>query len=128
MTYYNLPQWFDSYWLKDAHTQHQKASFPAVNIREQDEAFVLEVVAPGLKKEDFTVSLEENILSISYEADKGAEGKWVKREFVPASFNRRFELPKKGVDADSLQASYEQGILRIQLPKKEARKLEIAVG
>lgn len=128
MTYYNLPQWFDSYWLKDAHTPKRDTGFPAVNIQELENAYVLEVVAPGLSKEDFSVSLEENILSIGFEREQENEGKWVKREFVPASFNRRFELPKKGVDADSLQATYEQGILRIQLPKKEAKKLEIAVA
>jgi HSP20 family protein len=100
---------------------------PAANIMEQNEAFYLEIAAPGLTKEDFKINLENNILTISAEIEdqKREEGKnYSRKEFYYGSFSRSFTLPKT-VDLDMIKAEYEQGILKIALPKKDEARVEI---
>lgn len=98
---------------------------PSVNIRENAEEFIIEVAAPGLKKEDFKVNVEQNILTISAEKeeeDEQREQRYTRREYVYNSFTRSFTLPEY-VIGEEINARYEQGVLRISLPKKEeARK------
>ena len=96
----------------------------ATNVVETDEAYRLEVVAPGLECENFNIQLEENQLSISAKrkAQKMEEGTTYKRrEFNFTSFKRSFELPET-VDVTAITANYEDGILMVQLPKKESAK------
>jgi HSP20 family protein len=100
---------------------------PAANIIEQNEAFYLEIAAPGLSKEDFKINLENNILTISSEIEdqKREEGKnYTRKEFYYGSFSRSFTLPKT-IDLDSIKAEYEQGILKIALPKKDEARVEM---
>ena len=96
-----------------------------VNIQETDSAYELHVVAPGLSKEDFKISLDKNILSIAYDkkeesqepaAEKAA--KWLKNEYHFRSFKRSFTLNEK-VDTAGINAKYNDGILYVTLPKKE---------
>lgn len=109
------------------------SNVPAVNIHETNDAFHLELVAPGLKKEDFKVSLEKGLLTISYEKKTEAENKDYKthrREFSFASFKRSFNVDDK-INADSIEAKYDNGILKLLLPKKEEVKVspkEIAIN
>ncbi len=92
-----------------------------VNIKETDNAYELHVVAPGLTKEDFKISLDENILKISFEQkeeNKATEGKWLRNEYRFRSFKRSFTL-NDGINTDGINAKYNDGILNITLPKKE---------
>lgn len=96
-------------------------TYPPVNIRETREAYLLDVMVPGLSKEDLKINLDKNVLTIS--AEKQAEQKsedqqQIRREFSFRSFKRSFTLDET-VDAEKIQARYENGILQLQLPKKE---------
>ena len=105
----------------------RRFSDPAANIIENPESFQLDLAAPGMKKEDFKINLENNILTISSEVEeeKLEEGKnYTRKEFSYGSFTRSFTLPKI-IDLDKIKADYEDGILRMLLPKKEEAKLEI---
>jgi HSP20 family protein len=100
---------------------------PAANIIEQEDGFYLEIAAPGLTKEDFKINLENNIMTISSEIEdqKREEGKnYTRKEFYYGSFSRSFTLPKT-IDLDKIKAEYEQGILKIALPKKDEARVEM---
>ncbi|MFH1160040.1 MAG: Hsp20/alpha crystallin family protein [bacterium] len=100
---------------------------PTANIMEKPEGFELEIAAPGLKKEDFKINLENAVLTISSEMEdeKREEGKnYTRKEFYYGSFSRSFTLPKS-VDTEKIKADYDNGILRIDLPKKAESTLEI---
>lgn len=105
---------------------------PPVNIHETADAFHIELVAPGLKKEDFKVSVEKGLLTISYEKKTEAETKDYKthrREFSFSSFKRSFNIDEQ-IDADKIVAKYDNGVLNLSLPKKQevkAQPKEIAI-
>jgi len=104
--------------------QTHQHSFPAVNVLESEDSFKIELAAPGLKKEDFKVNIHENTLTISTENKTETEekvGKYTRKEFNYASFKRSFTLPKS-VDGEKIVASYNDGILGLELPKKEEAK------
>ena len=108
-------------------------NLPAVNVKEVEDAFQIEVAAPGLKKENFKLSLHENRLTISAHQEDNKEEKTEKfsrQEFNYSSFQRTFTLPKN-VDGEKIEASYTDGILHVGLPKKEELRpaiKEIAVA
>lgn len=95
---------------------------PPVNIKESDAYFLVEVVAPGLKKEDFNIEVENGLLTISSEAkaERVEEnvGKYTRKEFTAASFKRAFTLPET-VNEEAINANYSDGILVLTLPKIE---------
>lgn len=101
-------------------------SIPAVNIKETKGAFEVEMAAPGMTKNDFKIELEGNLLTISSETNNQTEEKegdrYSRREFSYQSFRRSFTLPKEVVDADRINAKYEDGVLRLLIPKKEEAK------
>lgn len=100
---------------------------PSVNIRENEENFMLDLAAPGLKKEDFKINLDNNVLTISSEMKEENEEKnekFTRREFYFNSFSRSFTLPKT-IDLDKIKADYKDGILSIALPKREEAKVAI---
>jgi HSP20 family protein len=105
---------------------------PAVNIAETDGEFHIELAAPGLKKDDFKVNLDKNVLTISVEkkSENVEEGKkYSKREYSYNSFVRSFTLPET-VDHSKIEATYNDGILVLNIAKKEEAKIqarEIAV-
>ena len=105
---------------------------PAVNIAETENEFHIELAVPGLKKEDFKISLEKNVLSVSAEkkAEDKVEGKkFSKREYNYTSFVRSFTLPET-VDHSKIDAEYTDGILKLNVAKREDAKIqtrEIAV-
>lgn len=104
----------------------KRFSDPAANIIESNESFQLDIAAPGMKKEDFKIDLENNILTISSEVEdaKREEGKnYTRKEFYYGSFSRAFTLPKT-IDTDKIKADYENGILKIALPKKDEARVE----
>ncbi len=103
-----------------------RTTIPAVNIRETNENFEVEMAAPGMKKSDFKIELDGNLLTINSEATKQTEEndgeRYTRREFSYQSFQRSFTLPKEVVDADKINARYEDGVLRLLIPKKEEAK------
>jgi HSP20 family protein len=96
-------------------------TFPAVNIRENERDFEVEIAVPGKKKEDFNIEVDNNVLTVSLEYKKEEEIKednYTRREFSFNSFKRAFTLPET-VNEEKINASYTNGILRFTLPKKE---------
>ncbi|MGN6181779.1 MAG: Hsp20/alpha crystallin family protein [Mucilaginibacter sp.] len=110
----------------------QLSQVPAVNIAETENQFEIELAVPGLKKEDFKINLEKNVLSVSAEkkAENIEEGKkYSKREYNYTSFTRSFTLPES-VDYSKIDAEYVDGILKLNVAKREEAKIqtrEIAV-
>ncbi|WP_158605909.1 Hsp20/alpha crystallin family protein [Taibaiella sp. KBW10] len=106
---------------------------PPVNIYEMEQGFNIEVMAPGVAKEDIKLSVLDHILTISYDKSEPAKetsGKLLRNEFGVKSFKRSFTLGEK-VDAGKINASFENGILKIALSKKEVIKpaqVEIAIN
>lgn len=99
-------------------------SLPRVNIVETDEDFTVEMAAPGMKREDFHVELDNGTLVIWSELSDNKEennASYTRREFSYESFRRIFHLPNT-VEADKIRAKYEDGILRLMIPKKEEAK------
>src|ERR1051326_6639155 len=95
-----------------------------VNIKETEKDYVVEVVAPGLNKEDFTVSLDDNILTVSFEKkeeQKVENEKVIRNEYKYQSFKRSFTVDEK-IDADNISAQYVNGVLTLNLPKREEVK------
>ncbi len=93
-----------------------------VNIHETDKSYDLQLVAPGIKKEDFKISVDKNILTISYEHKEEnkeqQDGKLLRSEYKVSSFKRSFTLNEK-IDAAQISARYADGLLHISLAKKE---------
>jgi HSP20 family protein len=112
-------------------TRNCNSCNPPANIYEQDNTFFIELAAPGYAKDDFNISLEQQVLSISA-AEKHRETeneKYLRREFGTGEINKRFVLPKT-VDNDNIKADYQNGILKIHIPVKKEVKLsrEIAIS
>jgi HSP20 family protein len=95
---------------------------PSVNIKETDASYVLDLAVPGLKKEDFTIELDDDVLTISSEVSAAKEDSkkdtFTRKEFSYASFKRSFTLPEN-VDVTAINAAYTNGVLSIEIPKKE---------
>ena len=100
-------------------------TLPAVNIKEDNDGFEVEVAVPGFGKKDFKIDLNNSILTISSEKKKEnetSEGQqFTRREFSYQSFSRSFTLPQT-VESDKIVARYENGILKVDIPKKEEVK------
>lgn len=113
-------------------TYNSSMNNPAVNILETNDAYELEFNVPGRKKEDFKITVDKNILTVSFEKkeeQKEETKKFIKREFVTKTFKRSFTLDEK-INPDDINAKYEDGLLHLTLPKKEEVKVmpkEIAV-
>ena len=101
-------------------------TLPAVNVKETQENFEVEMAAPGMKKEDFKVELNNNILTISSEQrnehEEKENDKYSRKEFSYQSFQRSFQLSREAVDADNILAKYENGVLHLTIPKREEVK------
>lgn len=98
--------------------------FPPVNIVEKGNAYHLEVAAPGMEKTDFTLKLDGTLLTISAakkEEVRDETLKSIRKEFSYKGFKRSFTLDEK-IDATNIAAKYENGILKVDLPKKEEAK------
>ncbi|MFK5959090.1 MAG: Hsp20/alpha crystallin family protein [Lutibacter sp.] len=100
---------------------------PAINVKENEEGFEIEVAAPGFSKKDFEVAITDDILTISAENNKinnEEEGDYSRREFHYNSFNRSFTLPKSIDFNKKIDAKYNNGVLRVHLEKLEILKSE----
>jgi len=99
-------------------------SLPKVNIKEDENGFVVEMAAPGMDKDDFNIKLDNNLLTVSSEKEEGQLGKdetYTRKEFSYQAFHRSFTLPNS-VNGEKIGASYKNGILSIFIPKKEEAK------
>ncbi|MDW3645557.1 MAG: Hsp20/alpha crystallin family protein [Bacteroidia bacterium] len=108
----------NSFWEKNF---IRGVSFPAVNVRETNENFEIEMAIPGLRKEDMDIKIENGMLTISSEKKSEREEKeenFTRKEFNYSSFLRSFSLPEN-VDQEDINASYAEGILTVVLAKKE---------
>jgi HSP20 family protein len=92
-----------------------------VNLRETDKSYEMELVAPGLRKEDLKVNIQGNVLTVGFEHkeehEQNKEG-WLRKEYKRQSFTRSFSLDDN-VDANKINAEYKDGVLHLSLPKKE---------
>jgi HSP20 family protein len=110
---------FPSLLGNDVATSNSKAYTP-VNISKSDVGYTMEVIAPGLEKEDFKISLEKNILTISADKKQDTEeneGKVIRNEYMFQSFKRSFTLDEK-IDGEAISAKYVNGVLTLNLPRK----------
>lgn len=123
---------FDDFFSRDIwnwgmnNTSSTNTTIPLVNIKETADNFEVEMAAPGMNKEDFKVEVDGNVLTITSERKNENEIKegdrYTKREFSYQSFQRSFQLPKEVVDSEKIEAKYENGVLRLLVPKKEEAK------
>jgi len=118
----NLNRFFDdSFWGSDAFVNRSQVP---VNIRETETSYEMELVAPGLKKQDFNLNVAGDVLTISFEhkEENKQENKnegWLRQEYKKQSFSRTFTLDAT-VDAAKIEGRYEDGVLYLHLPKKES--------
>ena len=100
-------------------------TLPSVNIKDSNDAFEVEMAAPGMDKKDFNIELNNDLLTISSEKKSEKEtkeaGTYTRKEYSYQSFSRSFTLPGI-VEHDKISAKYENGVLRINIPKKEEAK------
>lgn len=132
-----LSRFFEDDWTTNFHKDESLArtSLPSINISETAEAFMLEMAAPGMKKEDFSVALKNNTLVIKAERtaenEENESPKYIRKEFSYHTFQRSFTLNHNMVESEQIKAKYEDGILYLNLPKKEevkekpAKRIEI---
>jgi HSP20 family protein len=124
-----LSNWLDDIFNRDLPSVFNSnfntgITLPKVNIKETADAFMVEMAVPGLKKSDFHIDLDNQVLAISTERkeeNEHTEENYTRREFGYSSFKRTFNLPES-VNDEKINANYEDGILSILLPKKEEAK------
>jgi HSP20 family protein len=126
----NLPSFVDEFFGDDLFNrffnENENVTVPSVNIKEGKEDYSIEVAAPGFEKKDFKVDLNNNVLEISSEKEikeESKDEKVMRREFRYSSFKRTFTLPDTA-DTDKIKASYKDGILSINIPKKDEAKVK----
>lgn len=127
--YSNVSTWLDDIFNRDLPSVFTSnfntgMSVPKVNIKETADAFMIEVAVPGLKKSDFKLDLDNQVLTISTESKEENEHKeenYTRREFGYSAFKRTFTLPDS-VNDEKINANYTDGILSVLLPKKEEAK------
>jgi HSP20 family protein len=128
-----IDDFFTRNWLDSSLSNWRSsgATLPAVNIMETNDAFVIEVAAPGMNREDFHVELDNNILTIGSQRetnveDNSKQGTYSRREFSYQAFQRSFSLPENKVEGEKIEAKYTDGILVVTVPKKEEAKVKPA--
>jgi HSP20 family protein len=132
-----IPSLFDDFFTRDwldsslANWKVSGATLPAVNVKESNDDFQIEVAAPGMTRDDFKVELDNNVLTISSEREqkneeKDEKGNYTRREFSYQSFQRSFSLPESKVLGDKISARYSDGILYVTVPKSEEAKVKPA--
>ena len=115
---------FNNFFRNDYHEDYVKndGKTPATNVFETDKEFKLEVLLPGFTKEDLQLNVHNSVLTIKVEKEKKEENaeayKYAHREFDAYNFEKQYKLPKT-VDNEKIEAKFENGILNVQLPKKE---------
>ena len=118
----SLSNLVDDFFKSDVVENKEKFVVPPVNIKEQNNAFAVEMALPGVSKDDIEIAVDSGVLSVSSRKTEKSEdeqkGGFWKREFSFSSFKRLFKLPKS-VDQDNIKADYQDGVLKIDIPKLE---------
>ena len=125
----SLPSWFDDVLGKSFGNEFMSnfntgITLPAVNVMDTDNEFVVEMAVPGLKKSDFKIDIDNHILSVGAETKSETNEdneNYTRREFGYSSFKRTFAIPDS-VENEKIHAGYNDGILKITLPKREEAK------
>jgi HSP20 family protein len=107
--------------------QSRTSSMPAVNIKEDEKKYSLELAVPGMDKKDLKIDINEDVLTISSESKNETEENrdgYKRKEFSYSSFCRSFYIPEN-VNRDKIEANYKDGILTVGLPKQEEEKSKI---
>lgn len=115
---------FDSIFNDTFFNDRMVTCVPAANISETDNHYHVELAAPGLKKEDFKISLDRNVLHISVEqqsSNEETQKNYSKREYSYNSFVRSFTLPDSA-NAEDIEAAYTDGVLKLDIAKREEAK------
>jgi HSP20 family protein len=124
----SLRSLFENFWGNDL-TDYDvvgKSKIPAVNVKDKEDKYEIEVAAPGFKKDDFNISVENRILTISAEQKEEKEEKkenYTRREFEAITFARSFALPEN-TDENKILGHYENGVLTVTVPKLQEKKPE----
>jgi HSP20 family protein len=125
-----FPTLFDDFfrpwneWFDNGSVINRTLNIPAVNITENKDHFNVSLAVPGMKKDDFNIDIEGNMLTISCAKEEKKEekdNKFTRKEFNYSSFSRSFTLPED-VNKEKIEAHYEDGVLKMNLPKKEEAK------
>ena len=125
-----MPSVFDDFfkpwneWFDNGGFFGKTMNVPAVNITEHTNEFLVSLAAPGLKKDDFNIDVDGNMLTISSEKEENKEEKdkkFTRKEYNYTSFSRSFTLPDE-IAKDKIIAKYEDGVLKLTLPRKEEAK------
>jgi len=106
---------------------NRTSSMPAVNIKENEKSFILELAVPGMDKKDLKIDINEDVLTISSESKNESEEEkdgYKRKEFSYSSFCRSFYIPEN-VSKEKIGANYKDGILNVELPKMEEEKSKI---
>ena len=123
---FNMPNFFDDDFLPVLNSR--TSSMPAVNIKEDEKHFALDLAIPGMKKEDLNIDINEDVLTISSESKnettEESDG-YKKKEFNYTSFCRSFYIPEN-VNREKIEAAYKDGILTVSLPKLEEEKKNLS--
>ncbi len=122
-----MPNLFDDFFRDWSVTNFSdtNTTLPAVNIKEDDNGFSIEVAAPGMEKKDFKIDFDKDLLTISSEKNIENEEKgdnYTRKEYSYQSFTRSFRIPENTVDGEKITANYKNGELLISIPKKEEVK------
>ena len=125
-----MPSVFDDFfkpwneWFEGGSLLSRTMKVPAVNITEQKNEYLVSLAAPGLKKENFKINVDGNMLTISSEKEENKEQKdkkFTRKEYSYSSFSRCFTLPEE-INQAKIEAKYEDGVLKISLPRREEAK------
>jgi HSP20 family protein len=122
-----FPEILDTDFLKSKNLMFEDNWLPAINVKENNENFDIEVAAPGFSKEDFEITITDDVLTISAKNEKNTEEKeedYTRKEFYYNAFNRSFTLPKSIDFSKKIKAKYENGVLRVHLDKLDIIKSE----
>jgi HSP20 family protein len=120
--------WFEDFFapVQNSSNNRFRASVPAVNIAEDENKYEIEFAVPGLTKSDFSINLENDLLIVKTEKDNNSQetnSNYTRKEFNFSSFQRTFTIPESA-DGDKIKAEYKDGILSIEIPKKEEAKVK----
>lgn len=120
-----LRPWND--WFEGRELWSRASSLPPVNISEEENQFLVSLAVPGMKKEDFKIDLNNNMLTISNESEEERveeEKSYTRKEYNYSGFSRSFTLPE-GIETEKIEAKYEDGVLKILLPRTEESKMKV---
>ncbi len=125
-----MPSVFDDFfkpwneWFDNGNLLGRNMNVPAVNITEQSNEYLVSLAVPGMKKDDFNIDVDGNMLTISSEKEETKEEKekkFTRKEYNYSSFSRSFTLPEE-INKEKIEAKYEEGVLKLLLPRREEAK------